>query len=147
FGHVKGAFTDAKTDRMGRFELAEGGTLFLDEIANVPLAQQAKLLRVLEVGEFEPVGSSKTRKVDVRLIAATNGDLRAEVAAGRFRQDLLFRLNTIEIHVPPLRERREDIPALARHFLRQHCERYRKRIAGFDTSAERVLLSHGWPGN
>jgi len=147
FGHVKGAFTDAKTDRMGRFELAEGGTLFLDEIANVPLAQQAKLLRVLEVGEFERVGSSKTKKVDVRLIAATNGDLRAEVAAGRFRQDLLFRLNTIEIHVPPLRERREDIPLLARHFLRQHCARYRKTIGGFDAQAEQALLAHAWPGN
>ena len=147
FGHVKGAFTDAKTDRMGRFELAEGGTLFLDEIANVPLPQQAKLLRVLEVGEFERVGSSKTKKVDVRLVAATNGDLRAEVSAGRFRQDLLFRLNTIEIHVPPLRERMEDIPLLARHFLRQHCERYRKRLAGFDASAERALLAHAWPGN
>jgi len=147
FGHVKGAFTDAKTDRMGRFELAEGGTLFLDEIANVPLAQQAKLLRVLEVGEFERVGSSKTKKVDVRLIAATNGDLRAEVAAGRFRQDLLFRLNTIEIHMPPLRERREDIPLLARHFLRQHCARYRKTIGGFDANAEQALLAHAWPGN
>ena len=110
---MKGAFTDAKTDRVGRFELADGGTLFLDEIANVPLSQQAKLLRVLETGEFERVGSSRTRRVDVRVISATNADLDDEVAAGRFRQDLLFRLNTIEIHLPPLRERREDIPLLA----------------------------------
>ena len=147
FGHVKGAFTDAKTDRMGRFELAEGGTLFLDEIANVALSQQTKLLRVLEAGEFERVGSSKTRKADVRLIAATNADLRAEVAAGRFRQDLLFRLNTIEIHLPPLRERREDIPLLAQHFLRQHCQHHRKGLDGFDLNARQVLLNHSWPGN
>ncbi|HWN95461.1 MAG TPA: sigma-54 dependent transcriptional regulator, partial [Methylomirabilota bacterium] len=147
FGHVKGAFTDAKTDRLGRFELAEGGTLFLDEIANVPAAQQTKLLRVLETGEFERVGSSRTRKADVRLIAATNADLRAEVAAGRFRQDLYFRLNTIEIHVPPLRERREDILDLARHFLRRHGWRYRKQIDGFERAAERALMEHSWPGN
>ena len=114
FGHVKGAFTDAKQDRVGRFELADGSTLFLDEIANVPLGQQQKLLRVLETGEFERLGSSRTRKADVRLISATNADLNAEVAAGRFRQDLLFRLNTIEVHLPPLRERRDDIPRLAR---------------------------------
>jgi len=147
FCHVKGAFTDAKTERIGRFELAEGGTLFLDEIANVPSAQQTRLLRVLEAGEFERVGSSKTRKVDVRLIAATNADLRAEVEAGRFRQDLLFRLNTIEIHLPPLRERREDIPLLAEHFLRKHSQHYRKGIADLDDSANRVLLEHTWPGN
>ena len=124
----KGAFTDAKADRVGRFELADGGTLFLDEIANIPLSQQAKLLRVLETGEFERVGSSRTRRVDVRIISATNADLHAEVAAGRFRQDLLFRLNTIEIHLPPLRDRREDIPLLAAHFLRQHAQRYRKPL-------------------
>jgi len=147
FGHVKGAFTDAKADRLGRFELAEGGTLFLDEIANVPLAQQTKLLRVLEIGEFERVGSSRTKKVDVRLLAATNADLAAEVAAGRFRQDLLFRLNTIEIHLPPLRERREDIPLLAQHFLRQHGQHYRKKLGGFDAGARQVLLGHHWPGN
>src|SRR4029453_7296063 len=117
FGHVKGAFTDAKQDRVGRFELAEGGTLFLDEIANVPLNQQQKLLRVLETGEFERLGSSKTRKADVRLISATNADLDTEVAAGRFRQDLLFRLNTVEIRLPPLRERRDDIPRIGKHFL------------------------------
>jgi DNA-binding NtrC family response regulator len=147
FGHVKGAFTDAKSDRLGRFELAEGGTLFLDEIGNIPLAQQTRLLRVLETGEFERVGSSRTKKVDVRLIAATNADLKAEVTAGRFRQDLLFRLNTIEIHVPPLRERREDIMKLARHFLKAHRASYRKDIDDFDRSAERALIDHGWPGN
>src|SRR5205814_3648935 len=117
FGHVKGAFTDAKNDRVGRFELADGGTLFLDEIANIPPSQQAKLLRVLETGEFERVGSSKTRRVDVRILSATNANIDGEVAAGRFRQDLLFRLNTIEIALPPLRDRREDIPALAAYFL------------------------------
>lgn len=147
FGHVKGAFTDAKTDRVGRFELADGSTLFLDEIANVPISQQAKLLRVIETGEFERLGSSKTRKVNVRLISATNADIDAEVQAGRFRQDLLFRLNTIEVRLPPLRDRREDIPLLARHFLRQHAQRYRKTIAGFDPAAMQVLLDHRWPGN
>ena len=111
FGHVKGAFTDAKSDRVGRFELADGGTLFLDEIANVPMNLQAKLLRALETGELERVGSSTTRRVDARIISATNADVHKEVAAGRFREDLLFRLNTIEIHLPPLRERKEDILA------------------------------------
>jgi DNA-binding NtrC family response regulator len=144
---VKGAFTDARADRVGRFELADGGTLFLDEIANVPASQQAKLLRVLETGEFERLGSSRTRKVDVRILTATNANLHAEVAAGRFRQDLLFRLNTIEIAVPPLRERREDIPALAQYFLRQHAQRYRKGALGFDPTALRALLDHPWPGN
>jgi DNA-binding NtrC family response regulator len=147
FGHVKGAFTDAKENRVGRFELADGGTLFLDEVANIPLNLQAKLLRVLETGEFEPVGSSRTRRADVRIVSATNADLSQEVQAGRFRQDLLFRLNTIEIHVPPLRERREDIPLLAAHFLKQHAQRYRKRISGFEAEAVRALESHTWPGN
>ena len=147
FGHVKGAFTDAKTDREGRFELADGGTLFLDEIANVPLALQPKLLRVLETGEFERVGSSRTRRVDVRLVSATNADLHQEVAGGRFRQDLLFRLNTIEIRVPPLRERREDLPLLAQHFLGLHAQRYRKRIDGLAPAALEALLAHAWPGN
>ncbi|MCW5977043.1 MAG: sigma-54-dependent Fis family transcriptional regulator [Bryobacteraceae bacterium] len=147
FGHVKGAFTDAKADRVGRFELADGGTLFLDEIANVPPGQQAKLLRVIESGEFERVGSSRTRRVDARIISATNADLRAEVSAGRFREDLLFRLNTVEIHVPALRGRREDIPHLATHFLAQHADRYRKRLTGFDQTAMQALLSHSWPGN
>jgi DNA-binding NtrC family response regulator len=147
FGHMKGAFTDAKQDRVGRFELADGSTLFLDEIANVPLSQQQKLLRVLETGEFERLGSSRTRKADVRLISATNADLNAEVAAGRFRQDLLFRLNTIEIRLPPLRERREDLPKLARHFLGMHARRYRKAITGFDPAAMQSLIEHPWPGN
>lgn len=147
FGHVRGAFTDARSDRVGRFELADGGTLFLDEIANVPPGLQPKLLRVVETGEFEPVGSSRTRRVDVRIISATNSDLRQEVAAGRFRQDLLFRLNTIEIRVPPLRERRADVPLLARHFLHQHTQRYRKSIVGFEAAALEALLAHPWPGN
>ncbi len=147
FGHVKGAYTDAKTDRVGRFELADGGTLFLDEIANVAPAQQVKLLRVLETGEFERVGSSRTRKVNVRVISATNADLFEEVGAGRFRQDLLFRLNTVEIRIPPLRERREDIPVLASQFLRQHAQRYRKRLTGFDAAAMQALAEHNWPGN
>src|SRR5580658_8760599 len=147
FGHVKGAFTDARSDRVGRFELADNGTLFLDEIANVPLKLQVKLLRVLETGELERVGSSSTRRVDVRVIAATNVDVNAEAAAGRFRQDLLFRLNTIEIHLPPLRERREDIELLAQHFLRNYSQRYRKTISGFDTVATQVLHEHLWPGN
>ena len=147
FGHVKGAFTDAKTDRVGRFELADGGTLFLDEIANVPLNLQPKLLRVLETGDFERVGSSRTRQANVRIVSATNSNLGEEVAAGRFRQDLLFRLNTIEIQLPPLRERREDIPALATHFLRGHAQRYRKNITGFETAALQALLDHPWPGN
>jgi DNA-binding NtrC family response regulator len=147
FGHVRGAFTDAKTERIGRFELADGGALFLDEIANVPLNLQPKLLRVLETGEFERVGSSKTRQVDVRVLSATNADLHAEVAQGRFRQDLLFRLNTVEIHLPPLRDRRDDIPALAEHFLRQHSERYRRGIMGFTPQALDALRQHAWPGN
>ena len=147
FGHVKGAFTDARTDRVGRFELADGGTLFLDEIANIRPNQQGKLLRVLETGEFERVGSSKTRRANVRLVSATNADVRAEVAAGRFRQDLLFRLNTVEIHLPPLRERREDIPPLAGHFLRQHAQRYRKMVAGLEPAALQILQEHAWPGN
>jgi DNA-binding NtrC family response regulator len=147
FGHVKGAFTDAKTDRVGRFELADGGTLFLDEIANVPLNLQAKLLRALETGELERVGSSTTRRVDVRILSATNANVQNEVEAGRFREDLLFRLNTIEIHLPPLRERKEDIPLLALHFLRQSAQRYRKNLSGFENTAMKLLLDHPWPGN
>src|ERR1700728_1753541 len=147
FGHVKGAFTDARSDRVGRFELADNGTLFLDEIANVPLKLQAKLLRVLETGELERVGSSSTRRVDVRVIAATNADVQSEVAAGRFREDLLFRLNTIEIHLPPLHERKEDISILAHHFLRQSAQRYRKQLEGFEPVALQVLMDHPWPGN
>jgi DNA-binding NtrC family response regulator len=147
FGHVKGAFTDAKSDRVGRFEMADGGTLFLDEIANVPMAQQARLLRVLETGEFERVGSSRPRRANVRIVSATNADLPAECAAGRFREDLLFRLNTVEIRIPPLRDRRDDIPPLAAHFLSLRADKYRKRILGFDAGAMQALMSHSWPGN
>jgi DNA-binding NtrC family response regulator len=147
FGHVKGAFTDAKADRVGRFELADGGTLFLDEIANVPPRQQTRLLRVIESREFERVGSSKTRRVDVRLISATNANLDEEVAAGRFREDLLFRLNTVEIRLPPLRARRQDIPLLADHFVRRYAGRYRKPVLGFDEAAAATLLDYSWPGN
>jgi DNA-binding NtrC family response regulator len=147
FGHVKGAFTDAKADRVGRFELADGGTLFLDEIANVPFNLQAKLLRVLETGEMERVGSSRTKKVSVRVLSATNADLHHEVASNRFRQDLLFRLNTIEIHIPALRERKEDIPLLASHFLSIHAKRYRKNLHGFDTPAMQALIENSWRGN
>jgi DNA-binding NtrC family response regulator len=134
-------------DRVGRFELADGGTLFLDEIANVPMNLQSKMLRVLEIGEMERVGSSKTKKVDVRVISATNANLAEEVANGRFRQDLLFRLNTIEIHLPPLRERREDIPLLSSHFLTTHATRYRKALQGFDPQAMQALLDNAWQGN
>jgi len=147
FGHVKGAFTDAKSDRAGRFELADESSLFLDEIANIPLNQQAKLLRVIETGEFERVGSSKTLHANVRIISATNSNLADEVAAGRFRQDLLFRLNTIEIALPPLRDRREDIIPLASNFLRMHAQRYRKEIVGFDETTRDRLLQHPFPGN
>ena len=147
FGHVKGAFTDAKSDRIGRFELAGGGTLFLDEVANITMTQQAKLLRVIETGEYERVGSSQTRRADVRLVSATNAALEEDVAAGRFRQDLLFRLNTIEIRIPPLRDRRDDIPALAAHFLARETKRYRKNISGFDAQSTKAMLGHSWPGN
>ena len=148
FGHVRGAFTDAKSDRVGRFELAEGGTLFLDEIGNLPLPQQAKLLRVLETGEFERVGASRPRRADVRVLAATNADIQAEVKAGRLREDLLFRLNTVEIRLPPLRERRPDIALLAAHFLRRYAGRYRKTLGeGLAPDAMEMLLRHAWPGN
>jgi DNA-binding NtrC family response regulator len=147
FGHVKGAFTDARSDRVGCFELADGGALFLDEIANVPLKQQAKLLRVLETGELQRVGSSKTRHVDVRVISATNTDPTVEVVEGRFREDLLYRLNTVEIRLPPLRERREDIPLLANHFLRRHADKYGKQLQEFAPEAMEALLEHPWPGN
>jgi len=147
FGHVKGAFTDARTDRVGRFELANGGTLFLDEIANVPLRQQAKLLRVLETGELERVGSSQTRRVDVRLLCATNAQLLEEAKAGNFREDLLFRINTVEIHLPALRDRREDIPLLAAHFLNRNRARYRKQVKVFSPAAMTQLMQYAWPGN
>ncbi len=147
FGHVRGAFTDAKSDRAGRFELADGGTLFMDEIGNIPLSQQAKILRTLETGEFERVGSSKTFTSNVRLISATNADLQQQVADGAFRQDLLFRLNTIHLHLPPLRERREDIELLAQFFLKAHVKRYSKGITGFDDSAMEAMRGYSWPGN
>ncbi len=147
FGHIKGAFTDARTDRIGRFELANGGTLFLDEIANIPMRQQAKLLRVLETGELERVGSSRTQKVDVRVLSATNADLPAACREGSFREDLLFRLNTVEIHLPALRERTDDIPTLAAHFLARYANRYRRAIQGFEPAALQLLLEHRWPGN
>jgi len=147
FGHVKGAFTDARSDRIGRFELADGGTIFLDEIGNVPLHQQAKLLRVLEAGEVERVGSSRPRQINVRVISATNTDLRAACASGQFREDLLFRLNTVEMHVPALRERREDIPVLAVHFLSRYASRYRRPVQGFEASALQLLMQYSWPGN
>jgi DNA-binding NtrC family response regulator len=147
FGHVKGAFTDARTDRIGRFELADGGTIFLDEIGNVPMRQQSKLLRVLESGEIERVGSSRSKRIDVRLISATNSDLQAACLAGQFREDLLFRLNTVEIHLPALRERREDIPVLALHFLSHYASRYRRVIRGLDPAALQALMRYAWPGN
>ena len=147
FGHVKGAFTDAKSDRVGRFELADGGTLFLDEIANLTANQQTRLLRVLETGEFEPVGSSRTRRANVRIVSATNADLTQLVAENQFRQDLLFRLNTIEIKLPPLRERRQDIPLLAGHFLAEQQRRQRTNVTGIAPAALEALAAHTWPGN
>jgi DNA-binding NtrC family response regulator len=147
FGHVKGAFTDARVDRIGCFEMADEGTLFLDEIANMPIRLQAKLLRVLQTGEVQRVGSSRLRYVNVRVISATNADLGSEIAAGRFREDLLYRLNTVQIHLPPLRERRDDIPALARHFLSHYAARYRKPVASFDGDALATMQTHHWPGN
>jgi DNA-binding NtrC family response regulator len=142
FGHVKGAFTDARTDRTGCFELADGGTLFLDEIANMPIAQQARLLRVLQTGELTPVGSSRQRKVDVRVLAATNADVVREATEGRFREDLLYRLNTVELRLPPLRDRREDIADLAAAFLAR--TKPQRRLAA---EAMEALLAHPWPGN
>jgi DNA-binding NtrC family response regulator len=147
FGHVRGAFTDARTERVGRFELADGGTLFLDEIGNLLPAQQAKLLRVLESGEFEGVGSSRTRKVDVRMICATNADLDALVRDGRFRPDLLFRINTVEIRMPPLRERIEDVVPLARAALASFSEKHGRTTRGFTPEAIHSLHAYSWPGN
>jgi len=147
FGHVKGAFTDAKTQRIGRFELAEQGSIFLDEIANIPLSQQAKLLRVLEEHEFEKLGSSKTQTMDVRLISATNSPLDVLISENKFRQDLLYRLNTIEIRIPPLRERVDDIMPLAMSFLAQHNQKYQLSVIGFDEDAILALQQYEWPGN
>jgi DNA-binding NtrC family response regulator len=147
FGHVRGAFTDAKSDRAGRLEMADGGTLFLDEIGNVPPAQQARLLRALETGEFERVGSSRTQRVDARIVSATNADLQAMVGEGRFREDLLFRINTVEIRLPPLRERREDITPLATAALERKAAQYGRDVRGFEPAAMAALLQYVWPGN
>jgi DNA-binding NtrC family response regulator len=147
FGHVRGAFTDAKSDRIGRFELADGGTLFLDEIACLPFNLQGKLLRVLDSGDYEPVGSSRTRHADVRVISATNGNLRAMIADSAFRDDLLFRLNTVEIKLPPLRARREDIMLLATRFLEIYTRKYGRDSGGFAREAAKALLRYSWPGN
>jgi DNA-binding NtrC family response regulator len=147
FGHVKGAFTDARTDRIGCFELADEGTLFLDEIANMPVKLQPKLLRVLQTGEVQRVGSSRVTYVNVRVLSATNADLGVEISSGRFREDLFYRLNTVVIHLPPLRERREDIMPLADHYLARYSERYRRTFDGFDKSARQALETHLWPGN
>jgi DNA-binding NtrC family response regulator len=147
FGHVKGAFTDAKTDRVGYFETADGGTIFLDEIGNLSSKLQARLLRVLQTGEFQRVGSSRTQRANVRVLSATNVDIRQEVAAGTFREDLLYRLNTVEIHLPPLRDRREDIPALARHFLARQATQYRRGALSFAPDAMQTMLDYEWPGN
>ncbi len=146
-GHVKGAFTDASKDRPGCFEVAEGGTLFLDEIANVPYRQQAVLLRVLETRVVQRVGSPKTRRVNVRILSATNTDIGVAVAEGTLREDLLYRLNTVEINLPPLRDRQEDIPILATRFLARESIRYDKPFEGFSDDALAALLAHPWPGN
>jgi DNA-binding NtrC family response regulator len=147
FGHVKGAFTDARFDRIGCFELADEGTLFLDEIANMPVRLQAKLLRVLQTGEVQRVGSSRLRYVNTRVLSATNADLNSEIGGGRFREDLLYRLNTVVIHLSPLRERPQDIEPLALHFLAHYATRYRKPLASFDGDARAAMASHRWPGN
>ncbi|NOX88539.1 MAG: PAS domain-containing protein [Calditrichaeota bacterium] len=147
FGHVKGAFTDAVKDRKGRFELADGGTIFLDEIAEMPLQMQVQLLRVLQEGTFERVGESITRKVDVRIIAATNKDVRKEMLAGRFREDLYYRLNVIPIYVPPLRDRKCDVPHLVRFFIQKFSFVTGKKIKEIDDEAMDLLLAYPWPGN
>jgi DNA-binding NtrC family response regulator len=147
FGHVRGAFTDARTDRAGAFEVADGGTLFLDEVGNMPMGQQAKLLRVLQTGEFNPVGSSKVKRADVRVIAATNARLADEVAQGRFREDLLYRLNTVEVRLPPLRERSEDVPQLAQLFLQRLIDRNATQARRFSAEALEALVRHPWRGN
>ncbi|MGA7276396.1 MAG: sigma-54 dependent transcriptional regulator [Desulfocapsaceae bacterium] len=147
FGHVKGAFTDATHDKQGIFSVADHGTLFLDELSNLNLEIQSKLLRVMESREYKPVGGSRTLKTDVRIIAATNRDLSALVAEGSFREDLFYRLNVFPIRIPPLRERKEDIPRLAYHFLRLFCKETGKRIEGFSDDALALLIEHSWPGN
>src|SRR6478752_5503541 len=147
FGYERGAFTGAVTSKPGRFELASGGTLFLDEIAEIPVEMQVKLLRVLQESEFERVGGIKTIRVDVRLVAATNRDLKKEIAVGSFREDLFYRLNVVPVHLPPLRERREDIPLLVEHFVSKFNERLRKNITRVEDDALERLVAHSWPGN
>jgi DNA-binding NtrC family response regulator len=147
FGHVRGAFTGAAATKKGKFALADGGTIFLDEIGTMSPALQSKLLRVLQEREFEPLGSERTERVDVRVIAATNRDLRQMVAEGRFQEDLFYRLNVIPIDLPPLRERREDIPVLVDHFVRKHAQRTGQRIERIDDEALAVLQQYDWPGN
>jgi transcriptional regulator with GAF, ATPase, and Fis domain len=147
FGHVKGAFTGATSNRRGRFALADGGTIFLDEIGTLSLAVQAKLLRVLQEREFEPVGSERTESVDVRVIAATNRDLRAMAGEGRFQEDLFYRLSVIPIELPPLRSRREDVPLLVEHFVRKHAQRVGRHIEGVEPAALERLSANRWPGN
>ncbi|MES1157759.1 MAG: sigma-54 dependent transcriptional regulator [Haliangium ochraceum] len=147
FGYVRGAFTGAVSNRRGLFEEASGGTLFLDEVGDVSAAMQVRMLRVLQEGEIKPVGSGETRKVDVRVIAATNKDLRGAMRAGTFREDLFFRLNVVSIALPPLRERAEDIPSLALHFLGRYAKRFGKGVVGFQPAALDLLLRHSWPGN
>ncbi|MBC8192499.1 MAG: sigma 54-interacting transcriptional regulator [Candidatus Marinimicrobia bacterium] len=147
FGHTKGAFTDAKNDRVGRFELADKGTIFLDEVAEMPTNMQTQLLRILQNGSFERLGDSKTRKVDVRVIAATNMDIQTAIADAQFRNDLFFRLNIIPIHIPPLRERKEDLPFLFEHFIQVFNQRYNRQIEEIDTDALDILLQYDWPGN
>jgi DNA-binding NtrC family response regulator len=147
FGHVRGAFTGAATSKKGKFALADGGTIFLDEIGTMSTALQAKLLRVLQEREFEPLGSERTQKIDVRVIAATNRDLRQMVSEARFQEDLYYRLNVIPIHIAPLRERREDIPILVEHFIAKHAQRAGKRITGIEPAVMETLKSADWPGN
>ncbi len=147
FGHVRGAFTGAATTKKGKFALADGGTIFLDEIGTMSPALQSKLLRVLQEREFEPLGSERTEKVDLRVIAATNRDLRQMVAEGKFQEDLFYRLNVIPIALPPLRERRDDIPTLVEHFVRKHAQRTGRRIERIDDGVLTALLQYDWPGN
>ncbi len=147
FGHVKGAFTGAVQDKAGIFAVANGGTLFLDEVSNLNLDVQGKLLRVMETQEYKPVGLAQVRTTDMRVIAATNQDLRGMVRQSRFREDLFYRLNVFPIYLPPLKDRRDDIPRLAYHFLRSFCRQTGKRIEGFSNDALEVLTSHDWPGN
>jgi DNA-binding NtrC family response regulator len=147
FGHIKGSFTDAKNDRVGRFEVASGGTLFLDEIGNLPLSLQAKILRVLETRQVTPLGSNKSRPIDIRLICASNMPIHDMVKAKEFRQDLLYRINTVEISIPPLRDRQEDIPLLADYFLAIYCHKYKKPGKTVNAAAQKKMIAYHWPGN